>query len=131
MDSDGRNPRALTQEKDAYVRTPAWTPDGMYLVARKEDGKRAGIPPVELWMYHREGGTGIKLTSSDEINNASGPVPSPEGRYIYFSARRRNFSYTLNLADGFWQIHRYDRQTGEVLPVSEGYGGAVRPAGLA
>ena len=32
----------------------------------KQDGKRAGIPPVELWVYHREGGGGIKLTSSDE-----------------------------------------------------------------
>ena len=29
-------------------------PTASYLIARKEDGKRAGIPPVELWMYHRE-----------------------------------------------------------------------------
>jgi len=43
-----------------------------YLIARKEDGKRAGIPPVELWVYHREGGGGIKLTSSDDVNNAGG-----------------------------------------------------------
>ena len=56
------NPRAVTAEKDAYVRSAAWTPDGNYLIARKEDGKRAGIPPVELWIYHREGGGGIKLT---------------------------------------------------------------------
>ena len=55
MDPNGRNPRPLTTEKDAYVRSAAWTPDGNYLVARKEDGKRAGIPPVELWVYHREG----------------------------------------------------------------------------
>src|SRR5215471_9400419 len=74
MDADGANPRALTAEKDAYVRSAAWTPNGEYLIARKEDGKRAGIPPVELWMYHRDGGGGIKLTSSDDTNNAAGPV---------------------------------------------------------
>ena len=32
----------------------AWTPDGQYLIARKEDGKPAGIPPVELWIYPNE-----------------------------------------------------------------------------
>src|SRR6187551_662460 len=28
MDADGKNPRALTTEKDSYVRSAAWTPDG-------------------------------------------------------------------------------------------------------
>jgi Tol biopolymer transport system component/imidazolonepropionase-like amidohydrolase len=128
MDRDGSNPRALTSEKDDYVRTAAWTPDGEYLVARKEDGKRAGIPPVELWMYHREGGSGVKLTSSDELNNASGAAASPDGRYIYFSARQKRFSYTPDLSQGLWQILRFDRLTGDSLPVTEGFGGAVRPA---
>jgi Tol biopolymer transport system component/imidazolonepropionase-like amidohydrolase len=127
MDADGRNPRALTSEKDAYVRTAAWTPDGAYLVARKEDAKRAGIPPVELWLFHREGGGGIKLTSSDDVNNASGPTASPDGRWIYFSARPGRFSYTPDLTNGLWQIFRYDRSTGETFPVTEGFGGGARP----
>lgn len=128
MGKDGQGPRALTQEKDAYVRTPVFSPDGQYVIARKEDGKRAGIPPVELWMYHREGGEGIKLTNSDEVNNASGPAPSPDGRFLYFAARQRRFNYTPNLTDGLWQVFRYDRGTAEVLPLTEGIGGAVRPA---
>ncbi len=45
IDADGKNRRALTTEKTAYVRSAAWLPGGEYLVARKEDGKRAGIPP--------------------------------------------------------------------------------------
>src|SRR5215510_15144330 len=93
MDADGKNPRALTTEKDAFVRSASWTPDGNYLVARKEDGKRAGIPPVELWVYHREGGGGIKLTSSDDVNNAGGAVVSRDGRSIYYEARQRRFNY--------------------------------------
>ena len=128
MDADGKNPQALTTEKDAYVRSAAWTPDGHYVIARKEDGKRAGIPPVELWIYHREGGGGIKLTSSDDVNNAGGAVVSRDGESIYFSARQRKFSYTPNLADGLWQIWRYDRELAETFPVAGGFGGAVRPA---
>ena len=74
------------------------------LIARKEDGKRAGIPPMELWMYHIQGGTGIKLTSSEEFNNASGPVASKDGRYIYFSARRGNFNYIPDLSSDFGRL---------------------------
>jgi Tol biopolymer transport system component/imidazolonepropionase-like amidohydrolase len=128
IDADGKNPRALTSEKDAYVRSAAWTPDGIYLVARKEESKRAGIPPVELWMYHRNGGGGIKLTSADDVNNASGPVASRDGRFIYFSARKARFSYIPNLSQGLWQIMRFDRVTGETFPLTSGFGGAVRPA---
>ncbi len=128
MDAGGGNPRPLTTEKDAYVRSAAWTPDGNYLIARKEDGKRAGIPPVELWIFHREGGGGIKLTSSDEVNNAGGAVASRDGRSIYYEARQRRFSYIPDLRDGLWQIYRYDRDLAESFPVTTGFGGAVRPA---
>ncbi len=128
MDVDGGNPRPLTEEKDFYVRTAAWTPDGNYLIARKEEGKRAGIPPVELWMYNRYGGGGVKLTSSDDLSNAAGVVASRDGRFIFFSARERGFSYTPDLSKGLWQIRRLDRTTGEVFPVTSGFGGAVRPA---
>ena len=128
MDADGKNPRALTTEKDSYVRSAAWTPDGQYLIARKEDGKRGGIPPVELWIYHREGGGGIKLTSSDDVNNAGGACVSRDGRWIYFSARERKFNYVPDLHDGLWQVWRYDRELAETSPVTSGFGGAGRPA---
>src|SRR6185369_279890 len=93
MKADGSDPRALTDEKSFYVRSAAWSPDGEYLVARKQNARRGGIPPVELWMWSIYGGSGVKLTSSDEINDAAGPVFSPDGRYIYFSARDQHFSY--------------------------------------
>ena len=129
MDADGTNPQALTTEKDSYVRSPSWTPDGRYILARKEEGKRAGIPPVELWMYHREGGGGgIKLTAGDDLSNAGGAVVSRDGKSVYFSARKRKFNYVPDLSDGLWQIWRYDRDLAETFPVAGGFGGAARPA---
>ena len=125
IDADGKNRRALTAEKTAYVRSAAWLPGGEYLVARKEDGKRAGIPPTELWLYHRRGGNGIKLTSSDDLNSAAGPVASPDGRFIYFSAREARFSYQPKLAGGLWDIYRFDRTTGERSQITSGIGGAA------
>ena len=79
-------------------------------------------------MYHRNGGGGIKLTSSDDLNNASGPVASRDGRFIYFSARASRFNYIPDLSRGLWQITRFDRLTGETFPLTSGFGGAVRPA---
>ena len=128
MDADGKNPRILVDDNDNYLRSAAWTPDGNYLVVRKEDANKAGIPPVEIWLYNIHGGSGIKLTSKDEINNGSGPVVSPDGRYIYFSARTQRFNYTPDVSNGLWQIMRYDRETAETSQLTGGYGGAARPA---
>ncbi|MEZ5314100.1 MAG: hypothetical protein R2862_10860 [Thermoanaerobaculia bacterium] len=110
------------------MRSADWTPDGVYLVARKESSKLGGIPPVELYLYHRDGGSGVQLTSSDSLNNGSGPVASADGRFIYFSRRQRGFSYIPNLQDGLWQVARFDRVNGTVSQVTEGYGGGARPA---
>ncbi|HET8797520.1 MAG TPA: hypothetical protein VFO89_07530, partial [Thermoanaerobaculia bacterium] len=128
MSAGGSAPRAVTSEQDEYVRSAAWSPDGNYLVARKETGKRGGIPPVELWMFHLQGGSGVKLTSADEMNNASGAAFSPDGRFLYFSGREAPFNYVPDVSQGLWQIYRYDRQTGETTQLTTGYGGAVRPA---
>ncbi len=113
-----REEPARAHDRERLLRAqPLWTPDGQYILARKEDGKRAGIPPVELWMYHREGGGGgIKLTSSDDLSNAGGAAVSPDGRSIYFSARLRKFDYVPNLDDGLWEVRRYDRELARELP---------------
>ena len=127
MNADGSDPRNATSEKAHYVRSAAWSPDGTYLVARREDAKRGGIPPVELYLWSIYGGSGVKLTSSDEINNAAGPIFSPDGRFLYFAARLRRFSYTPDLSGGLWAIERYDRRTGDIKQLTTGIGGAARP----
>ena len=128
MDADGTHRRALTTNKDFYVSEPAWTPDGQYVIARKEDGSKGGIPPVELWMYHRDGGDGIELTKKDSLNDSAGAAPSADGRYVYFAARKARFDYVPELSNGLWQIVRYDRRTAETERLTVGWGGAARPA---
>jgi Tol biopolymer transport system component/imidazolonepropionase-like amidohydrolase len=127
-DADGTNRRPLVTDKNAYIRSAAWLPDGQYLIARKEDAKRAGLPPAELWMYHRFGGMGVKLTDGTAVSAASGPVASRDGRFVYYAIRRGRFSYEPNLRAGLWAIVRYDRRTGERVTLTRGIGGAARPA---
>ena len=71
--ADGTSRRPLTTEKTAYVRSAAWLPDGDYIVARHEEGKRAGLPPNELWLYHRLGGSGVKLTVGSDLECGDWP----------------------------------------------------------
>jgi Tol biopolymer transport system component/imidazolonepropionase-like amidohydrolase len=127
MGSDGSSPQPLTEEKTAVLSSPSWTPDGLYVLARKEETSRAGIPPVELWMYHRDGGSGVKVIAKEKIHTVAGPVASPDGRYIYFTGRERRFSYVADLYDGLWHILRFDRRTGEIVRLTSPPGGGLRP----
>lgn len=127
MDADGARPRAVTSDEDHYIRSPAWSPDGDYLIARRETGVRGGIPPVELWMWHVEGGDGIQVTKKEKHHDATGAAFSADGRFLYLAAREGSFSYEPDLGDGLWQVHRLDRRNGEMLQLTQGFGGAARP----
>lgn len=122
---DGSTPRAVTAERDGGLTAPSWSPDGEYLVVRKDPTlNRRGS--AELWLYHRAGGRGVLLTSRTVQPgfNPNGPVFTPDGRWIYFAHGNRVLDFTWVP----WQIWRVDRRTGDVSQVTTGYRGAVRPA---
>ncbi len=127
MNADGSQARALTEEKDAVLSSPSWTPDGLYVLARKEETVKAGIPPVEIFMYHRDGGSGIKIIPKDKIDTSAGPIASPDGRYVYLTGRKADFSYTPNMTNGLWHVYRFDRKTGEMVQLTTAPDGGLRP----
>ncbi|MGH9659893.1 MAG: hypothetical protein ACRD96_15190, partial [Bryobacteraceae bacterium] len=128
VNADGSGPRAITKEKKVMFGSPAWSPDGQYILAR-----RWGAYPLEsylrkseLWLYHTQGGAGVQLTKGDDRHTrVSGPVFSPDGKYIYFSAMAGRFDYNVDL--GKWQVHRLNRETGRIDAISSEYGGGLRP----
>ena len=126
-DPAGGSPRPLTEEKDAVYSSPTWTPDGEYVLARREDTSHAGIPPVELMMIHKDGGAGIKVINKDKLNNVGGMVASPDGRFLYLTGRERRFSYLPRLDDGLWNLFRFDRKTGEMVRLTPGPNGGMKP----
>jgi Tol biopolymer transport system component/imidazolonepropionase-like amidohydrolase len=127
-DADGKNPRAISTEKDSTVNGPAWSPDGTYLVGRKRLTDRSSLGTVELWMWHVKGGSGIQLTKKDEQPDAADPTFSKDGRFVYFSARDSRYRYDRNVNDGIWQIKRLDRWNGQTVPITGEFGGAATPA---
>jgi Tol biopolymer transport system component/imidazolonepropionase-like amidohydrolase len=100
--ADGSNLKQLTKERTNQMRSPLWTPDGLYVIAHKT-GRDGGF-----FMYHRDGGTGFKIGNA----NGAGPALSPDGRFLYYSAGG---------------IQRLDRSTGDTIRLTHGMGGGVRP----
>ncbi|MBL8983296.1 MAG: PD40 domain-containing protein [Gemmatimonadetes bacterium] len=129
VDPDGKNVKALTTGRGQSYISPDWAPDGEYIVV-----SRAG----DLWLYHRNGGSGLRLTGQaapaggggggggNAPSNFMGAAFAPDGRYIYAGARTGPAGY--NQMMGSSQVVLYDRETGRVATRTLNLGNAVRPA---
>ncbi|MCB0700335.1 MAG: PD40 domain-containing protein, partial [Chitinophagaceae bacterium] len=62
MDRDGGNAKQITKEDFRLLNNAVWTPDGMYIVARKHFTSTRSLGAGEMWLYHINGGTGLQLT---------------------------------------------------------------------
>jgi Tol biopolymer transport system component/imidazolonepropionase-like amidohydrolase len=129
MEPDGKNPKVLTKGTRTKFASPTWTPDGKYVIASRS----AGTAVNSLWLYHKDGGSGIEMVRSMPAGAAAGTAPrsslgavvSPDGRWVFFAQRERLFSYNVTSAP--YQIYRHDRETGETTRVTGAQGGGMRP----
>ena len=130
MDSDGGNPRAVHQDPESRVATPAWLPSGQGIVARWNTlarPRRSG-----LYLFHPDGGSGVELVDGAEYGRASWPAPSQNGTlYFHFAP-----SSERDMVRGAMQIRELNLETGKVYDVTEGQslqqyqgssGGAIAP----
>jgi Tol biopolymer transport system component/imidazolonepropionase-like amidohydrolase len=127
-DANGGGARQVAGEKDTVVNSPAWSPDGEYILGRKRLTDTSSIGTTELWMWHVKGGKGLQVTKKDTQPEAADPVFSRDGRFVYFSARDARYRYDRNVNEGIWQIKRLDRRTGQAVPLTGEFGGAGAPA---
>ena len=134
MDPEGQRLRPLTTGRNQAYVSPDYTPDGQYIVVSRSN---------DLWLYHKDGGSGLRLTGQTPPPAQGGPgggnAPSnfmggsvtPDGRYIYAGARTGAAGY--NQMMGTTQVVMYDRQTGRLerrtLNLGTGFRPAVSPDG--
>jgi Tol biopolymer transport system component/imidazolonepropionase-like amidohydrolase len=140
-DVDGSNPRPVSKDRPTFgppqeMCSPSWTPDGKYLLVSK---LRAPDRTFGVFLYDRNGGTGVRVgsapppppqpgdneTPARPSPNRLGAVAAPDGRFIYYSERMGRFSYNVRFP--LWQIHRFDRDTGEAATITNAQGSAIRP----
>ena len=141
---DGSDPRQLTDgERESYM-SPEWTPDGEYVVSGKG---------TQLWLYHRDGGSGVQVTGHAEDGESAapahfGPAFGPDPRFLWLNLRGSlggGFDVPSDLTApefgprhdreerssarqiGPIQIGVLDRQSGRVLVRTHEHEGAFRP----
>ncbi len=92
MNADGSNPRAVFSDLNATAFEPAWTPDGRFIIVRKATRGGAGggggaAPAAGLWMYHKDGGTGVSLVTAGTGGSNSSPAwptVTGDGKYLHY-----------------------------------------------
>ena len=131
MDVDGENQVQVTQEKFRLLNSPAWSPDGNYIVARKHFTGMRSLGSGEIWMYHKSGGKGVQLNKRpNEQKDLGEPVYTPDGHYVLFSRDStpgKIFEYSKDSNTQIYEIFALELATGEIKPWVSGPGGAVRP----
>ncbi len=128
--------RQITQESYRLLNSPAWTPDGKYIVARKHFSSRRSLGSGEMWLYSIAGvdggaSDGLQMTvKPNEQKDVGEPAFSPDGRYLYYSwdaTPGGAFEYNKDSNGQIYIISRLDRIKGETENWITGPGGAVRP----
>ncbi len=131
MAVDGTDLQQVTDEDFRLLNNAVWTPDGEYLIARKHFTSSRSLGAGEMWMYHRSGGSGLRLTERrNDQQDAGEPAVSPDGRFVYFSEDLTpgpTFEYNKDPNAGIYAIRRLDRETGDLRTILGGPGGAARP----
>jgi Tol biopolymer transport system component len=140
MNADGTKARALTKMEKRQFVSPEWTPDGKYLVVSRNNSLFA--PVYELFLYHVDGGSGIKMAGAPAAgaqgqggggpggggggpNNYVGAAFGNDPRYVYVAARQGAGGY--NQTSLGWQVAVYDRETGELYQRTASLGSGMRP----
>jgi Tol biopolymer transport system component len=119
MGIDGSNPRAVFRDNNLRVNSPVWTPDGQYIIVRRLPQSSGGAPAgggSGFWMYHRDGGEGVRLL---EEGSAAKPSVSPDGRYLYYQVNAGNGNDAVR---GHRQIRRFEFRNGTQIDITAGLG---------
>jgi len=132
MGRDGAPPRQVTDESFRLLNSPAWSPDGRWIAARKHFTSTRSAGAGEIWLYHASGGkAGLQATERpNDQKDVGEPAFSPDGRFVYFSQDTTPgavFEYNKDPNPGIYTIRRLDRESGEIVDLVGGAGGAVRP----
>jgi Tol biopolymer transport system component len=139
-DANGENAKAFTKGERHNYLSPIWTPDNNYIIASKAS---------QLWLYHKDGGSGIKITGHPQDGNSSvpshiGPAFGDNPRFLWLNLRGRP---STGLSDDTWaddfndhhvprsslrqigtyQIGLLDRETGRTFMRTHEHEGAFRP----
>ena len=132
VDIGGKDAKQISREKRWFVNSPAWSPDGTYIFARRHFVKERSLGAGEIWMFHSSGATdGLQVTERAGWQKDNGePDISADGRYLYYSkdvTPGTTFEYNKDPNGTIYAIIRRDLTTGRERRAVSVQGGSVAP----
>jgi Tol biopolymer transport system component len=129
MDLATKRTKVVTKGKTSRYRSPAWTPDGKYIIVSRA---AAAIGASKLYMYHKDGGGGFQVTKDPQPLNGAIPVTTlgaafgKDDRYVWYAQRFASWEYNSGMPQ--YNLFTLDRKTGRRELRASSLGGAFRPA---
>jgi tricorn protease-like protein len=113
----------VTQGNTSQYISPEWMPDGRHIVVARAAGLGGA---AKLQMHDLKGGSPIPVIRTPPQLKTTGAAPSPDGRYIWMAGRAGDWQYNALFPQH--QLLRYDRETGNLITMTNRYGSGFRPA---
>ena len=129
IDLATKRTKEITKGKTSRYRSPAWTPDGNYIVVSRA---AAAIGASKLYIYHKDGGGGFQLIKDPTPLNGAIPVTTlgaafgKDDRYVWYAQRFASWEYNAGMPQ--YNLYTLDRRTGRRELRESQEGGAFRPA---
>ena len=120
---DGTDTTQVTQGNNALYLSPEWMPDGEHVVVSRSGGLGGA---AKLQMYHVGRRAPLPLVPMAGNQKTVGAAPTPDGRYIWYAGRDRDWHYNALFPQ--YQLFRFDREEGTSTLMTSRYGSAFRPA---
>ena len=109
----------VTKQKNNQTAFADWSKDGNYIIAA------TGRRNLKLHMYHKDGGSGVKLISEPSSIKIVQPEVGHDDRYIWYAHRTNSWQYNARFPQ--YQISKYDRETGNIKRETSRFGSAFTP----
>ncbi len=128
--------KQITFESFRLLNSPAWSPDGQYIAARKHFTTSRSLGTGEIWLYHvsgqpdAQGVAVVKKPSANYQKELGEPAFSPDGQRLYFTQNATPgdmFVYHQDSNSQVFNIKSLDLISRRTQVVAGGPGGAVRP----
>ncbi|HTA38694.1 MAG TPA: amidohydrolase family protein [Candidatus Acidoferrales bacterium] len=124
MSLDRADTVQITKGNDNLYASPAWTPDGKYVIASKSGGLNG---TAKLWIYNVDGGSGLALVNgAPPTQKMLGAAFGKDPRYVWYATRTGDWQY--NAIGAQYELAVYDRENGKVSTMSTRIGSGFRPA---
>ena len=106
---DGKNAKQISREQRWFVNSPAWSPDGSYIFARRHFVKERSLGAGEIWMFHAAGPTdGLQVTERNGWQKDAGEPGDLTGRPLPLLQQGRHAGADVRIQQGSQRDHLRD-----------------------